>query len=340
MDTYEVLSNITNFTNSYPTGKTIANSSSTEIRNTTINEFNSNSHQLAYEIIAWVATVIAICGVFGNILGAVVLHRMQKTNSGVRLLKYLSLVDIILLVLVVMAFVLPSLNRYVARTIHAIFHPFAYLLAMTLYTFEIYLTVLIAIQRWIAIALPFKSGSLLRESVINKVLGTIAVFTVAFNVPLWLAFWPQAYWNPDMNMYMFYTKPQGGFLGEYGFNMYSGPVMLVFRCVIPLILLVTCNFSLMISRRRMNSVNRLSSDRGSIQLTVLAMAITTMSVVTHVVTAVQLSLVYTLSSTTNLYLNKIASLLVVINCSTNFIFYYSFGKTFRQNFKSCFRSHD
>ncbi|XP_071080069.1 FMRFamide receptor-like [Haliotis cracherodii] len=314
------------------------NSSSTEIRNTTINEFNSNSHQLAHEIIAWVATVIAICGMFGNILGAVVLHRMQKTNSGVRLLKYLSLVDIILLVLSFVAFELPSLNRYVARTIHAIFDPFAYLFAMTLYTFEIYLTVLIAIQRCIAIALPFKSGSFLR--VINKALRAIAVFTVAFNVPLWLAFWPRPYWNPDLNMQLFYSDPRRGFLGEYGFNVYIGPVLLVFRCVIPLILLLMSNIILVISRRRMKSVNRLSSDRGSVQLTVLVMAITTMSVVTHVVTAVDLFILKIVSHIAKAYLGKIASLLIIINSSTNFIFYYAFGNNFRRNFKSCFRSHD
>ncbi|XP_067681409.1 probable G-protein coupled receptor frpr-1 [Haliotis asinina] len=218
-------------------------------------------------IIAWVSTVIAICGVFGNTLGAAVLHRMQKTNGIIRLLKYLSLVDIALLIFVL----------GVTLRIHSIISTFAYLLGMAVNTFEIYLTVLIAIQRCIAIALPFKYESFMRASVINTILGCIAVFTVAFHVPLGLQHWARR-WNT--------TSP----LGKEGFTVYIGPVTLVFRCVIPLIILVTCNMVLVISRRRKNSGNPQSSYRGSVKLTMLILAITSMSVLTHVVYAVPLLL--------------------------------------------------
>ncbi|XP_071079145.1 probable G-protein coupled receptor frpr-1 [Haliotis cracherodii] len=309
----------------------MANISRTEIRYDDSNDLNLNSQQFGHETIAWIATVIAICGVFGNILGAVVLHRMQKTNSGVRLLKYLSLVDVILLVLVFLSSILLLFNTHVARTVCAIFHPFAYLLAMALYTFEIYLTVLIAVQRCTAVTFPFKSGFFLR--VINKVLGAVAVFTVAFNVPLWLTFWPRPYWNPDLNMQLFYQDQQGGFLGIDGFKVYIGFV-LVFRCVIPLTILITCNIILTISSRRQNSGNGQTWNKG---FTALVVAITTMSVVTHDVSAVDLLLWVIDSSTTNTDFQNVVVLLITINCSTNFIFYYSFGKIFRQNFKSFFK---
>ncbi|XP_046343172.2 FMRFamide receptor-like [Haliotis rufescens] len=313
----------------------MANISRTEIRYNDSNDLNPNSQQSGHETIAWMSTVIAICGVFGNILGAVVLHRMQKTNSGVRLLKYLSLVDVILLVLVFLSLTSQLCNSHVARAVCAIFDPFAYLFAMTLYTFEIYLTVLIAIQRCIAIALPFKSGSFLR--VINKALGAIAVFTVAFNVPLWLAFWPRPYWNPDLNMQLFNQDQHGGFLGKDGFKVYIGPIVLVFRCVIPLTILITCNIILTISRRRQNSGNGQTWNKG---FTALVMAITTMSVVTHVVSAVDLLLWEIDSGTTTADFIQISVLLITINCSTNFIFYCSFGKIFRQNFKLFFRPNN
>ncbi|XP_071080773.1 FMRFamide receptor-like [Haliotis cracherodii] len=314
----------------------MANTSLTEITNITNTDFNSNRQQFGHGVLAWVSTIIAMCGVVGNILGAAVIHRMQKTTSGVRLLKYLSLTDVVLLLCIFLSSILPSLNRYDASTLHAIINLSAYLLGMALYTFEIYLTVLIATQRCIAIALPFKSGSFLRESVMNKALAAISVFTIVFNVPLWLAYWPQPYW--DMNLNMQLLEQHGGFLGEDGFTVYIGPCLLVFRCIIPLILLVTCNIILMISRRRMNNENPQSSDRGS--LTALVMAITTMSVVTHVFSAVDLFLMVIDSKTTPDNWTRVSICLIIINCSTNFIFYYSFGKAFRQNFKSCFPSKD
>ncbi|XP_067681408.1 probable G-protein coupled receptor frpr-1 [Haliotis asinina] len=310
----------------------ISNGQEEEISDSEINL----SGETVYRIIAWVLTVIATCGVFGNTLGAAVLHRMQKTNGNIRLLKYLSLVDTVLLILVFFGVILFELNS----TIHAIFYPYAYLLAMTVYTFEIYLTVLIAIQRCIAITLPFKYESLMRASVINTILGCIALFSVAFNVPLWLAYWPEPYWDTELNMQLFHTNPATSPLGKEGFTAYVGPVMLVFRCVIPLIILVTCNMVLVISRRRMNSGNPQSSDRGSVKLTMLVLAITSMSVLTHVVSAVDLLLfALDFNLLNNLIITRIAQLLIVINSSTNFIFNYVFGNTFLENLKSCFRSH-
>ncbi|XP_067681410.1 FMRFamide receptor-like [Haliotis asinina] len=340
MNVYDALPNVTKSDDTDTPGTTTANITLTEIRIITNRDVNL-SQQIGPEIIAWVSTVIATCGLFGNILGAAVLHRMQKTNGNIRLLKYLSLVDIALLILFVLGATLEYVNTYSAITIYFIFHPFAYLLGMTVYTFEIYLTVLIAIQRCIAIALPFKSESLMRASVINTILGCIALFSVAFSVPLWLALRPRPYWKKELNMHLFYANPATSPLGEEGFTVYIGPVMLVFRCLIPLIILVTCNIILVISRRRMNSGNPQLSDRGSVQLTILTLAITSKSVLTHVVSALhRLSIAMDFNLPNGHVIQMIVLLLVVIDFSTNFIFYYAFGNSFLKHLKSCFRSND
>lgn len=134
-----------------------------------------------------------------------------------------------------------------------------------------------AVQISIAITSTLHLGSYMRDSVVNRMLAGVLLFSIAYNVPLWIAYWPILAWNDRFNMTLFKTQTNG-FETPYAYDVYRGIITLVFRAI-PTIILITCNIIWIISaKRRMTTGVHLTVDNTN-QLKVAVMSIT---LLTHV----------------------------------------------------------
>lgn len=125
---------------------------------------------------------IALCllGISGNAISVCVLSKMKSKSF--RLMKYLSATDIVLLVIMFIHYAMDAWGRFglaflfVNLSIGILFD--------AVLMFDAYLTVLIAFVRCLAVAMPFRFATCMRDSVQNKLLFAIAMLSVLFRLPL------------------------------------------------------------------------------------------------------------------------------------------------------------
>ena len=280
------------------------------------------------DIFGYTLTALFILGVCGNLLGVIVLTKLQKTQGGVRLLKFLGIVDIILLFLLFENQILtlfPEQPRTMVVILGGV-NTFTFPLGLTCYTFEIYLTVLIAGQRAVAVSRPLQSAVYVRKSVINICILVIFIFSIVLNIPYWLIYKLELFFDQELNM-TWITSNYSNFVSSTFNHIFDKYVILVLRALVPLVALIVCN--ILIVRSARTTINTEIRRKKSDHLAPINIAIGTMSIVTHITTAAERAL--------NIEISQITSLLLIINCSTNFIFYCAFGRIFQKTLKDLFK---
>ncbi|XP_067674963.1 somatostatin receptor type 5-like [Haliotis asinina] len=269
----------------------------------------------------YILITLCILGITGNAISVCVLARMK--SKPLRLLQYLNVVDVVLLVTICTIVTLDVLDM--KGLIISALDPYyvircGIILMNVIQTFEAYLTVLIAFVRCMAVAMPFRFATCMRDSVQNKLLIATAVFSVLFNVPFIL-----------MNLL---------FLYEMSPSFSISILYIIFKqicCrILPILVIVICNIILAVSRCRMKSLPQANqcgsppsrNSRSAFQLTCLVITITTMFVGTH-----GCLLVYDISVVAaNVLESAVPGLdfcMIIINSATNFIFYCLIGSEFR-----------
>ncbi|XP_046368923.1 probable G-protein coupled receptor frpr-1 [Haliotis rufescens] len=283
--------------------------------------------------LAYVGIVLCLLGIIGNAFSVYVLSKMN--SASLRLLKYLNVVDIVLLVIVCSLLTMIVLWWKRASFEHHFVILCTSVLFLTVQTFETYLTVLIAFVRCLAVAMPFRFSTCMRDSVQSKLLVAIAVFSLLFNLPLYLLLMPNSITLRMAKFQIMYLS-------------------LVFSFILPLLVITICNVILVVSRCRMRSVQSQNDrcrsrdrrhSRGAFQLTCLVLAITAMFIATHAPVGVFkcLRLTYQIDITVQFIGFQI--LITIIYSATNFILYCCFGSEFRSTLislckKPCFTRTD
>ncbi|XP_067674342.1 probable G-protein coupled receptor 139 [Haliotis asinina] len=277
-------------------------------------------------MLAFIGFLLCLLGIIGNSMSVYVLSKLN--SKPLRLLKYLNVVDIGLLVVICFALmmVVLGMERLVSDfTLVLVLRCIAPLFS-TLQTFGTYLTVLIAFVRCLAVAMPFRFSTCMRDTVQNKLLIAVAVFSLLFSVPLFLLWTPTISWSSfdDIQMVVaFHLK----YLSQ------------VFLCILPILIIVICNVILAVSRCRMRSFTSQNNQcrspdrgnrRGAFQLTCLVIAITAMFTTTHGLVGVYKVVVLASDSPqVSLQVVCFSVLMTIINSATNFIFYCLIGSEFR-----------
>ncbi|XP_067674391.1 probable G-protein coupled receptor 139 [Haliotis asinina] len=277
-------------------------------------------------VILLVSTGIVLCllGIIGNSISVYVLSKLN--SKPLRLLRYLNVVVIALLVMIVFALmtVVLEIERLVPGTLN-VFLCIAPLFS-TLQTFGAYLTVFIAFVRCLAVTMPFRFSTCMRDSVQNKLLVAIAVFSLLFNVPVFL-------------LWILIFSDSFSFVLVF-LHFHATYLSLVFSCILPILVIVICNVILVVSRCKMRSVTLhndecrspgIRRNRGAFQLTCLVLTITVMFIATHGPLGVYkfVTLTSDISSKVTLHVVLFSIFMTIINSATNFIFYCLIGSEFR-----------
>ncbi|XP_067681593.1 FMRFamide receptor-like [Haliotis asinina] len=274
------------------------------------------------EIFAVLMITCAILGVCGNVLCVTVLSRVQQEVKGTRLLKLLSITEIFALALCLMSKTLPDFisTRHIFAALEWCVSP----LTFSVYTYEVYVTVLIAMQRALALTMPLTFKRYLKNSTINKTLIFLGVASAGLSLPQWIALCPELYFNQELNRTWLHSS-WNPFRTSYGYSvLYSGYATFIIQCFIPIVALAVFNSCLIKSRIQMTKRSVIPNDKNnSKKLIIVVIAITSISLLTHMISAVAKV------CHENPYVTRLNDLFIVVKLSINFVFYTLFGRIFR-----------
>lgn len=135
---------------------------------------------------------VGCAGLLGNALAGAVLSRPQMRSSTHWLLAALAACDSALIVASILLFGLPGVYPYTGalrhyyRSVSPRLAPYAFPLALVAQTMSVYLTLIVTLERWVAVCHPLRARALCTPSRARLYVLATFVFSLAYNVPKYL----------------------------------------------------------------------------------------------------------------------------------------------------------
>lgn len=140
---------------------------------------------IAYGILL---NLIGIFGIFGNIISLIILSRPQMKSSINYLLIGLARCDTALIITSILLFGLPSIYKatdYMSvyyHRIQPIITPYLFPIAMILQTISVYLTLMVALERFVAVCLPLRARYLCTCGRARFYMIVVIIFSILYNI--------------------------------------------------------------------------------------------------------------------------------------------------------------
>ena len=315
-----------------------------------INDYNSTNQSVAetvpnvsesancypFEFYLYTVAMGLLClfGLVGNSISFLVLQKDRGTPVATFLLQVLAVVDNIFLLLWMIHYSVKSYLRvYEATTdlgatwlyIRVVTFPLLYMAQ----TETIWLTVVIALNRYMAVCLPYKAPHLCTVMNVYKEVIVVTAFSIAYNIP--------RFFEIDIT----HTNGTVGFertsLGNSAIyaTVYTDALYYLFTFVLPLLILVFVNTRVTVAynairkRKRRMTTNRRSENENNITL---VMIIIVLIFILCQAPARVVQLVWSYQSSCHSYQYYIihaSNILEVLNSSVNFLIYLLCRKRFR-----------
>ena len=299
-----------------------------------------------------VSLPIAIFGILGNILAFVVLCRQKKRLTTNILLQILAITDTLILI---SSILLRSL-RYVNWSPYNAIYDYVFIsLYPSVYFFRLadtWITVLMTIDRYIAVCHPLRAQSLCTLRRTYVIMAAILLATLTFSMPRFFEFHltkrslnKMGYVHTELILSRSYTI------------IYRISLFFVVMYLVPMVLLIVLNVRLLSTLRRANRnrdslVSNGGSHRGkgstawnttkserSITLIVIAVVIVCilcnlLAITAHVIWAIQNCFQHLrYLEMHRRFLANISNVMVTFNCAINFVIYCVFSRKFRLGVK-------
>lgn len=293
---------------------------------------------------------ISILGIIGNILASVVLIRQRPRLSTTILLLSLAADDSLILLSTILlrslrylAYYHNVMDAYLAHyhSIFLVIYPLVYFIRM----FNIWLTVLLTIDRVIAVCKPLHTSRICTISKAYRNIIIICICSFAFSIPRLFEFKYDSD-NPFKFTSTNLLKNQTYTIG-YRIITFS-----LFMYIIPMSALVILNAILLRTIKKADlhrtSMNKSSSSRSNSQ-SITAIVVTVVSItilcncaalIAHILWSLH-EMMPRLKhlETYRRYMSLVANLLVTINSALNFVVYCACSRNFRLTFRRTFRCH-
>lgn len=302
---------------------------------TTIPPFSNQSDEgpgLLSDIVGiWVTGVICLLGLAGNILSFLVLLKAHSHSPMFLVLRAVAVSDALFLFTVLIIQTVVNLHPktgilwwcyyyrgYIQYTVWPV-------LMMTQMS-TVWLTVLVSIERFIAICFPLKAAAICTFSKVRRAVILIYVISIIYNIPRFVEF------HVAENSYIDKTAIGHHIVYRYLYACILYSLMLFF---VPLLMLIFLNTKLVLAlkegKRQWETLQ--FRQKKEQNLTVIPLAIVmvffvcgTPALVVNVIDSMN---PYLLAQTTFTVFLVVSNLLVVVNSAINFIIYCLLGKKFR-----------
>ena len=309
-------------------------------------------------------TAIAVVGLLCNCISIVVLAHFRQKSSAPFLLICLEVVDCVLLLSEMLletlatlsqARLLPDAYRDFIRPVYVIMYPVPHIAQ----TGTSMMTVLITVERYIAVARPLLASTVCNKTWARRAVLAILAWSLLFHVPLYLAYSHGEQVDPRTNASRIVFHRTA--LGESQFYNYWFVVWinLTFEFLLPFLLLVVFNALTIRALRASKALaaksvtviarggggggagggGRRAAREG--RLTGMVIAVTVIFFVCELFPAVALIMVrgkdaFTECSVACAHFVSVADTMVLLNSGVNFVAYCAIGKQFRDIFARIF----
>ncbi|XP_039765710.1 FMRFamide receptor [Pararge aegeria] len=288
---------------------------------------------------------IGAAGLLGNALAVLVLSRPQMRSSINCLLVGLAACDTALILTSVLLFGLSALFPYAGALRYYYHHvcprltPVAYPLANVAQTMSVYLTLIVTLERWVAVCHPFRAKALCTSARARwYVLGT-AAFAFAYNAPKFFEAEVVAIGDPAGEV-IYCVRANVRFRTDTYVAVYIHWMYLVVMYIVPFGALAALNAAIVRQVRRAQAERaRLSRvQRRELGLATMLLVVVLVFFLCNLLPLVTNAFeVFLGDQFENLDpLVKTSNLLVTINSSVNFVIYVIFGEKFKRVFLKMF----
>ncbi|GBP60918.1 FMRFamide receptor [Eumeta japonica] len=282
-------------------------------------------------------------GVLGNALSVLVLTRPRMRSSINCLLVGLASCDTVVILTSVLLFGLTAIYPYTGRLRYYYYYvcplltPLVFPLALVAQTMSVYLTLVVTIERWVAVCRPFRARALCTAARARwYVLGT-AAFALLYNAPKFLEVSVERIEDDGEFVYCITAS---SFRSGLYVTIYIHWMYLVVMYALPFTALAALNVCIVRQVRRASRERaRLSrSQRRELSLTTMLFAVVLVFFVCNLLPLV----INTCESFFDGQLERLdpliktSNLLVMINSSVNFVIYVIFGDKFKRVFLEMF----
>lgn len=289
---------------------------------------------------------IGAAGLLGNALSVLVLSRPQMRSSINCLLVGLAACDTVLILTSVLLFGLTAVYPYTGRLRYYYYHvcpnitPYAYPIANAAQTMSVYLTLIVTVERWVAVCHPFRAKALCTSSRARLYVFGTATFAVAYNFPKF--FEAEVYESSDAGEAVYCVKPNEDFRSESYVAVYIHWMYLIVMYIVPFSALAALNACIVKQVRRAQAERaRLSRvQRREIGLATMLLVVVLVFFLCNLLPLVTNSFELFFENQLEKLdpLVKTSNLLVTINSSVNFVIYVIFGEKFKRVFLKMFCS--
>ena len=307
----------------------------TDIGNVTgITEKEIPNCQLFLFILYLVLGILCLFGFFGNLISFLVLRKDSSSPVASFLLQMLAIADNTFLAIWMFIYTF----RYSANHFNSLITETEGFLYARVYSFPImymaqmatiWLTVVIALNRFMAVCLPYRAPTLCTIYNVYKEVIVVAVFSIVYNIPRFLEV--EMYHKEDGKLVWNYTQLHYNSVYE---TLYSHTLYYMFTFVLPVLILTLVNTKVIIAyratrRRRYRMTSRRTENESNITLVMIIVVVIFM-VCQAPARIVQIISNYNHTECTELYyLAHISNTLEILNSSINFVVYFLFRKRFR-----------
>lgn len=315
---------------------------------------------LNYYLMGIGGTTVCCIGIVCNILSVVVLTRRVMNSSTYSYLSALAACDTLALFFTLILY--SEDTKYPkegqlkwAEPTYAYLFPFVHPAAVMFQVTSIWLTLAFTVDRFIMICHPFKAEKMCKVSRARKVIVSIYIFGILFNIPRFFEYRTAETLVPTLDngfekrAVIRYTAVG---LNKLFVELVHSYCYLIFVCGIPFVTLCVLNsfliYAVHMSRKKGRQINAKERKRNDTTVMLIGVVVIFLicqgpALIARMVYAIDMT--YAMTSVTFQIINEVGNFLVIINSAINIVPYYLFGKRFRKEFwrlfcKVCLTHHE
>ena len=286
---------------------------------------------------------VCVVGIIGNSLSFFVLHKYSRDTVATFLLKALAVSDSVFLATALFVHAYPAMFMYFGlveqlRPVYPYLQIYAWPLAHMVQMGSVYMMVLVAANRYIAVCKALQAQRLCtKRSVVAQIL-VMTLAIVVYNVPRFFE-WRYVYHNvtTSANVTELVEVNVGLVQYEWYNILYENVSYLIFVFLLPLLVLTVFNVHLVFELRKASACRKnLSSGKRSDEnnITLVMIVIILIFIICQAPASLNQVLFYTLGIDERTCTNyeryyHLSNLFIIMNSSTNFFVYCLFRRQFR-----------